>query len=202
MPRPLLQPDSAAAQAEALPALVAQAQRGDQEAVRRLWRTCRSAASAAILAHKPREAELEDLLQEAALAFVRGLPTLRDPAQAVAWTRTIARNVALRAGRDASRARLRLAPAPVETLLRERAIEDAGEEAQQREQVDKAMEALASLPPTYAEPLALRIAHNLSVAQIARTLGLSRAAVETRLARARAMLRQALLHEEKQRSTG
>src|SRR5688572_6190035 len=50
---------------------VAAAVRGDQEAVRALWQENRRWVAAVILAHKPREADLEDLLQDVAMSFVK-----------------------------------------------------------------------------------------------------------------------------------
>jgi len=62
----------------------------------------------------------------------------------------------------------------------------------QSEARDAVTAAIRSLPQTYAAVAWLRFADEMKVAEIARTLGLSRAATESRLRRATAMLREAL----------
>ncbi|MFQ5427160.1 MAG: ATPase, T2SS/T4P/T4SS family [Gaiellales bacterium] len=52
--------------------------RGESEAIRRLWEHHRRWVAAILLAHKPREIELEDLLQDVAMTFVRTIGELRD----------------------------------------------------------------------------------------------------------------------------
>ena len=50
-------------------------------ALDRLWKEHRRWLAVVLLAHMPREGELEDLLQEVALKVVAGIQSLEDPAQ-------------------------------------------------------------------------------------------------------------------------
>src|SRR5437868_11690431 len=87
---------------------VAAAIRGDADAVRSLWQEHRRWVAAVLLAHKPREAELEDLLQDVAMTFVRTVSRLRDEGMLRPWLRTVAVNAARAAGRETRRRRARM----------------------------------------------------------------------------------------------
>src|SRR5437868_14425308 len=87
---------------------VAAAIRGDADAVRAPWQENRRWVAAVLLAHKPRQAELEDLLQDVAMTFVRTISRLRDEAMLRPWLRTVAINAARAAGRSTKRQRARL----------------------------------------------------------------------------------------------
>ena len=65
---------------------------------------------------------------------------------------------------------------------------DAEHQASDREELDRAMAAIARLPARLKEALVLRTIEGLSQAEAAGVLGVSEKAVETRLARARAHL--------------
>ena len=71
----------------------------DPDALRLVWERHRRWAAALILAYKPREADLEDLLQEVAMSFVRRVHELRDPAAFKPWLRSVAINAARLSGR-------------------------------------------------------------------------------------------------------
>src|SRR5262249_26837851 len=88
---------------------VAAAIRGDADAVRRVWLEKRR-GGAVLLAHKPREAELEDLLQDVAMTLVRTIGKLRDQAMLKPWLRTVAINAARASGRTAKRRRRVMGP--------------------------------------------------------------------------------------------
>ncbi|MCA9292542.1 MAG: hypothetical protein KDA20_01870, partial [Phycisphaerales bacterium] len=72
---------------------------GMAEPLRELWHAHRRWVAAVVLAHKPHEADLEDLLQEIALRLVASPPTEQDARAIRAWLRTVAINVARTAGR-------------------------------------------------------------------------------------------------------
>jgi RNA polymerase sigma-70 factor (ECF subfamily) len=156
--------------------------------VRRVWREHRRWVAAILLAHKPREADLDDLLQTVAVAVVRKIGDLRDPAAVKPWLRTVAINAARAAGRDVKRARRGL------RLVREQADGDgatpAGAEATQRDEARRLMELARSLPDGYREPLLLRCVRGMSYRQIGEVLDLPETTVETRIARGRRMLRE------------
>ena len=67
--------------------LAAAAAGGDSAAVQRVWEANRRWVAAILLAHKPKWADLEDLLQEVALATVRKIGELRDPGALRPWLR-------------------------------------------------------------------------------------------------------------------
>lgn len=167
---------------------------GDAEALQRVWRTHRRWVAAVLLAHKPREAELEDLLQEVACTVVERIGEIRDPACFRSWLRSVSLNAARTAGRRATTRRIfrsmRRSGAEVPGPSPEPAP-DGDHHGEARRLLDIAQR----LHPDYSEPLMLRAVRGLSQKQIADTLGLPETTVETRLARARKMLREELEFE-------
>ena len=157
-----------------------------------LWATHRRWVAAILLAHMPRECDLEDLLQEVAMRLVRGGGDLKDPAAVRPWLRTVAINLARTAGRK-KRVRQRLMP---EYVAQVRSTSDETEAANDPraghellEDGRLAMNLARSLPEEYREPLLLRAVRGLSYRQIADILGVPITTIETRLTRARRMLR-------------
>ncbi len=170
---------------------------GDPEAIRDVWRDHRRWVAAVALAHLPRGVDLEDVLQEIALRVVRNITSLREPEALRPWLRTVAVNAARTAGRRRG-TRLRLAR-PVDGVAQSAAGAEGVDIGSLREEASHALEAARGLPPQYGEPLLMRCVHDMSYAQIAEALGLSVTTVETRLARARRMVREALEAEEARR---
>ncbi len=171
-------------------ALHAAGQPHDAEAQSRagaLWMAHRRWVAALLLAHKSRETELEDLLQEVAVRVVAHVDELRDPRATKAWLRTVALNVARTDGRK-------------QTVRREHKEGVTLHIAQTNEREAPApvsdrgaiLEAARALPEAYREPLILRSLRGMSYKQIADTLGVPVTTIETRLVRARRMLREAL----------
>ena len=167
--------------------LVAAAMAGDGEAIGALWELHRRWIAAVLLAHKPAFEDLEDLLQEVAVTFVSKVNTLRDETSLRAWLRTIALNAARAAGRSGKyRPRPHLPPEdrlPSCGSVDHRLADD--------EHVRQMLRRLARLPEAYREPLLLRAVKGLRSKQIAELLDIPPATVDTRIARARRMLRQA-----------
>jgi RNA polymerase sigma-70 factor (ECF subfamily) len=169
---------------------------GDPQALRTLWEVNRRWIAAAILAHKPRSADLEDLLQDVALRIVRRIGEVRDPATLRPWMRAIAINAARTAGRTRTR-RLRLVKPvdadPDDALSPSGAGADGTPEGSMNaEEARRAMDAANRLPEEYREPLLLRCVRGMSYKQIADLMGVPVTTVETRLARARRMVREEL----------
>ncbi|MHC4975344.1 MAG: RNA polymerase sigma factor [Planctomycetota bacterium] len=165
---------------------VQRAQDGDGEALQTLWRSHRRWVASILLAHKPRECDLEDLLQDVALSFLEGVAKLREPSRLRPWLRSVALNTARSAGRKATTRRVwnsmrRGQPetGTIATMHTEGGM--AGED-------NRVLELAMRLAPEYAEPLMLRAVRGMSQRQIAQTLDLPETTVETRLARARKML--------------
>src|SRR5687768_16179063 len=84
------------------PARLTAADRAGEGALVELWRQSRRWLAAILYAHKPRDADLEDLMQDVAMKLVQHRHELadpRDPAAVRPWLRTVAINVARSAGR-------------------------------------------------------------------------------------------------------
>lgn len=164
---------------------------GDAEALRALWHQHRRWVAAVILAHKPSSVDVDDLLQDVAATVVAKISTVSDAAAFVPWLRTVAINAARLAGRRhvISNNGLR--------LVRERTehatggvSEDTAEASARRDEAAKLMRLALGLAEEYREPLLLRAVQGLSYREIASILDLPETTVETRIARARRMLRE------------
>ena len=153
--------------------------------------------AAIILAHRPRSVEVDDLMQEVALKIVSKFSTLRDPAAFKPWLRQVAINICRGAARS-------LKP----TLRINTADRDDGERVDNTmigmptmsdelsvgrvalcEAAHKLLDQALTLPPEYREPLILRCVRSMSYQQISEIMDLPITTIETRLARARRMLR-------------
>jgi RNA polymerase sigma-70 factor (ECF subfamily) len=170
------------------PELVRRAIAGDAAARTDLWRTHRRAVAAVVLAHRRLDAaapDLEDLMQEVALRLCRHLGELREPQRFEPWLMQIARNVARESARRGS----------VRAVVRP--LDDAAEPlvaaaADARVAGADLADALARLPDDLREPLVLRCVEGLPQRRIAELLGLPETTIETRLVRARRLLRERL----------
>lgn len=173
---------------------LARAIAGDTEAMSRVWHAHRRWVAAVLLARGAQPAELEDLLQDVALTLVERLRGLRQPAAFRAWLRTVAGNT-LQNARDKRLRQRRLEPLDDhDAATAVAAAVQRGVAADQAERLRAVLSVLAAMQPEYREPMWLRTVQGLSQQQIADTLTLPVTTVETRLARARRMLR-ASLHE-------
>ncbi|MBA4038743.1 MAG: hypothetical protein C0468_00155 [Planctomyces sp.] len=161
-----------------------------------LWDRQRRLVATILLAHKPAEADLDDLMQDVASAVVAKLDTLSDAGAFVPWLRTIAVNAARASGRRWTVRRRSLArgldPHDGEALGRAGGAVDQGsaDSSAAREEGARLMRLAQELPDGYREPLLLRVVHDLSYAQIGAILDLPETTVETRIARGRRMLRE------------
>jgi RNA polymerase sigma-70 factor (ECF subfamily) len=164
-------------------AMVVEAMSGDRAAMDALWHEHRRWIAAVLLAHKSPEDQVEDLLQEVAMTIVAKINTLREARYVRAWLRTVAINTA-RASARARRARPKLTPLAVDPLGPDAAGVAVDDEAR------RLMKLSERLADTYREPLMLRALHGMRGRHIAEILDLSEATVETRIARARRMLRE------------
>ena len=179
--------------------LIHRACRGDRGAQNELWRAHRRWVAAIILAHRPRSVDLDDLLQDVAVKLVAKIHTLRAARAFRPWLRQIAINVCRGSGRS-ERSTLRLGveerrdPGAREPgRAAEPVTADEGRRRlEEREDADRLLRHVLTLPLAYREPLLLRCVHEMSYQQISEVLGLPLTTIETRLARARRMLRDEL----------
>ncbi|HMN42094.1 MAG TPA: RNA polymerase sigma factor [Phycisphaerales bacterium] len=172
--------------------LVREAIRGDEESLRELWNRHRRWVAAVLLAHMPRDAELDDLLQEVAVAVVAKISGLREEAAFKPWLRAVALSIAKTSARRRT----------VRKAGWFRLVGFAGARADERahdhaspamREGRRLMDLSAELPDGYREPLLLKCIHDMSYKQIGDVMGLPDTTIETRIARARKMLRERAL---------
>jgi RNA polymerase sigma factor (sigma-70 family) len=168
-PWPTEQVISAAQQGE--PHAIAILLEGSHAHVRRFART---------LCSTPEDAE--DAAQEALIILFRKIGTLRVAAALASWMFQIVRNECIRRTRVALHR-------PVSGTMVEASAEDA---ALARLEVERIVDSIAELPAEQRAVLVLRDIHGLSGAATAQALGLSRAAMKSRLHRGRQALHSRL----------
>jgi len=151
----------------------------------------------AVLAITGRADDVDDVTQQVWMRLWERRDQLASVTDLRKWLYTLARNAAIDAGRSSTRRRGlwrrfkllwrpgRSDPRPADDLLA----------AERRKTTLQAIEALEE---KYRTVLVLRVWQEMSYDEIARTLDITSQAVETRLVRARRMLRDKLMPEEKQ----
>lgn len=160
----------------------------DSQAVNALWQQHRRWIAAVLLTYKPHSEDLDDLLQEVAMTLVSKVNTVRDESNIRAWLRAVAVNTARAAGRrQRSRPELHLAGADVDELVRARRETSAVEIDDHSQRV---LRLASQLPEAYREPLMLKAVQGMRTRQISEILGIPEATVDTRVSRARRMLRE------------
>lgn len=184
--------------------LIEPAKCGDQKAQQELWHAHRRWVAAIILAHRPRTVEVEDLLQDVAVKFVSKIHTLREDGAFRPWLRQIAINICRGAARS-SKVALRFkghsrddSDQAGRSMVGEPSSNQptADEDLEQKDFAQRILRKVLSLPEAYREPLILRCMRSLSYKQIADILDLPVTTIETRLARARRMLREEITAEQ------
>lgn len=129
-----------------------------------------------------------DVVQEAFLRAWQRLGELDDPSRFGAWLARIVRNLSVDAIRRRPRTEVAVEPEHL-AALPSAAPEDAAQTAETRQQIN---DALAQLDEVTRVIVTLRYYQNLSSRQISGLVGLSPAAVDMRLSRARSELRKRL----------
>jgi RNA polymerase sigma-70 factor (ECF subfamily) len=170
-------------------ALVARLRRGDTAAFDRIFNELRARVFAFLARLSGRRDLAEELLQETFVRLATRAPGLAEDTRLLPWLYTVARHLHIDHVRlaqlDAARLeRLSLAPAaPPPTPFEEAAAS----------QIQARLEAaLAALPGAQREALLLVSVERLEPAEAAAVLGVTPETLRQRLARARAMLKDAL----------
>ena len=167
--------------------------RPDRDELVELWRLHRGWVRGVILAHQPRGADTDDLLQDVATKLVQHWPNLKDRDAIGPWLRTVAVNGARSAGRTFNRRDARTRSIDHEPndagLTRHSDPHIADDLVQDRSR--RALECVHALPAHYRDPLLLAL-RGLSYREISVALQLPISTIETRLCRARAMVRDAM----------
>jgi RNA polymerase sigma-70 factor (ECF subfamily) len=162
--------------------VVSAAQQGDPRAITTL--VCDSHAHVQRFAHMlcstPQDAE--DAAQEALIVLYRKIGTLRATAALASWMFQIVRNECIRRSR-----------VTFGWLLPATPVEPSAEDAALvRLEIERIVESISELPAEQRAVLVLRDIQGLSGAATAHALGLSRAAMKSRLHRGRETLRSEL----------
>jgi RNA polymerase sigma-70 factor (ECF subfamily) len=171
--------------------LIAAAQRGERGAldllVRRHERWVRNVVYAAVGS----PVGVDDIVQQVWTNVVRQIGTLVDPRAWRSWLYRMARNAAIDMGQKAARERRNRVPFQ-EGHEPARGGADPPEALARAEEHRRVLQAIRGLPPIYREPFILRHLEDWSYASIAEALDMPVDTVETRLVRARRLLRAAL----------
>lgn len=162
--------------------LVASCQRGDRAAYEGLVRAHTGRVFAICLGVLGDRHDAEDMAQQTLLRGFMQIKSLRNSQRFGAWIAQIARNLCV----DTIRRRKSQAASPPPVR------DTANDETRGHRELEGAM---AKLSPDYRMPLLLFYFNGRSTKSIAETLGISQAAVQTRLTRARKKLRDLLVAE-------
>ncbi|MGD8454203.1 MAG: RNA polymerase sigma factor [Phycisphaerae bacterium] len=184
---------SATVDGQALHYLVAEAQRGNRPAVDRLVQEHDSWLRSVIYGVTGRVDLVDDIAQQVWMQVWQRLDSLKDPERLRPWLAKIARHAAIDAGMARRRHDRRTGSLE--------SVSEPGDETGTRSPVGWALgnelrtvllQAVSALPALYREPFVLRHLESWSYAEIGEVLGLPVETVETRLVRARRLLREML----------
>jgi RNA polymerase sigma-70 factor (ECF subfamily) len=184
---------SATVDGEALRSLVAEVQRGDRPAADRLVREHDSWLRSVIYGVTGRADLVDDVIQQVWMQVWEGLDTLKDAGRLRSWLYAIARHAAIDAGM--ARKRREVLTTSMERLPETDRSRDEISPVQHAiggELRTTLLRAVEGLPALYREPFALRHLEGWTYAQIGEVLELPVETVETRLVRARRLLREML----------
>ena len=169
--------------------LVTRSLAGDTRSYEELVRRYERLVGKVLYPYARRETSAEDLVQETFLRAYDRLETFNPDYRFKTWLLTIANNLG------------------VDTLRRRREVVEFNQEvhgssaggaemaALESDRAQAVQRAIESLPETYGVPLILRYTEDMSYAEIAEVLGVTVAAVKSRLFRARNMLAEKLQNE-------
>lgn len=160
-------------------ALVRAAQSGDRAAFTRLYEELAPVVHGVLIA-RLHARDADDLVQEVFLTVWRRMFEVRDPAALVGWIIAIARNAA------ASRQRGTRTSLPLNDQVAASAA--PGE----RDECERVLGAIRSLPEAYRETLTLRLVEGLTGPQIAAATGMTHGSVRVNLHRGMELLRERL----------
>lgn len=180
------------------PDLIRAARDGDRSAVDVLVRRHDPWVRQIAYATIGNRAAVDDIAQNVWTNVWQRLETLSDPQGWRGWLYKLTRNAAMDSGRQLARdKRLVLALPSVETERNTRDNSPA-ERLAGHEENERLLAAIHGLPALYREPFVLRHLRDCSYAEIAEAMDLPVATVETRLVRARRLLRDTLSNDQVQ----
>lgn len=175
----------------ALSELVCEAQRGNRPAADRLVREHEAWVRSAVFAVTGRWDLVDDIAQQVWTQVWERLGSLKEPERIRPWLYSVARNAALDAAQAGKRRRA-ASLEPMADRLDDHRSGGPTSAALGDELRATLLRAVESLPAIYREPFVLRHLEDWSYAEIGEMLGLPIETVETRLVRARRLLREML----------
>ena len=168
---------------------------GDPYAFRELVQRHHQWVRGVILAVLGDPERVDDVAQQAWLAAWQRIKSLRDPVSWRPWLYRLVRNAAFDAGRDATRRRRQTQVLTEEASRTSPADTRPEEELARQERQQRVMRAIQALPALYREPFVMRHLNGWSYQQIAEVMDMPVDSIETRLVRARRLLRESLAGE-------
>jgi len=170
--------------------LIIAAQRGERSALDALVHRHDGWVRRIVYATVGRQGLVDDVVQSVWASVWQQIATLADPARWRGWLYRLARNAAIDAGkRHARESGLVVGLVDEGPAMRDA---DPALRVSQTEQRQRMLRAIQGLPDHYREPFILRHLQEWSYAEIGEAMGLPIDTVETRLVRARRLLREAL----------
>lgn len=172
------------------------AQRGDRQALESLLSEQESRIYRFGMKMCGHEQDAEDILQETMLAASRTIGNFQGNSSISTWLYTIARSFCIKKRRQSKFAPSRLESLESASRETERIAHPGAspDDAVQSREIEHALEtALAQLEPEHREVLLLRDMEGLKASEVAEVLEMTVVAVKSRLHRARARLRDALI---------
>jgi RNA polymerase sigma-70 factor (ECF subfamily) len=168
-------------------ALVCAARQGDKEALqlllRRNWAWLKGLAYSVV----GDADDVDDVLQDICVRVISKIDTLREPERFRPWLAILARRQALR-HRQQKAKRSALLDVALADQHSDKTAQRLLENIEQKEQYERILQALNSLPEKYREVFILEYVHDLTYGQIAEILDIPFTTVQIRLVRARRMI--------------
>ncbi|MFN0135036.1 MAG: RNA polymerase sigma factor [Phycisphaerae bacterium] len=174
---------------ELLTSLVAEAQQGSRAAADRLVRAHEGWVRGVVFGITGRPDLVDDIVQQVWSQFWERIESLQEPRRLKSWLYAVARNAAI----DAGQARKRRDEVRMQAAAQTRQFDVEGNPALKTsgdEVHGILLQAVGALPAIYREPFVLRHLEDWTYAEIGELLNMSVETVETRLVRARRLLRE------------
>ncbi len=172
-------------------ALIAAAQRGERFAIDALIRRHDRWIRNVVYATTAQPYAVDDIVQTVWAKVWRQIGTLVDPSRWRSWLYRLAKNAAIDAGIKATAER-RQRVVFEDDRCSERTSTDPQTTVSRKEEHERVLAAIHGLPAIYREPFILRHLEDWSYAQISEAMEMPVDTVETRLVRARRLLRSVL----------
>ncbi len=166
-------------------------QSGDRQAFEELLRRHDRWVRGIILGVLGQSDSVDDVSQLVWSAVWRRIGELRDLKRWRSWMYRLTRNAAYDAGRDITRRRNHMKTHAANMMQRGEKVM-SNDDSHRDEKHSAVLEAIESLPTIYREPFVLRHVNGWSYKQIAEVMDMPVDSIETRLVRARRLLREIL----------